>query len=129
MHAGSTLGDIFSSPSAEGARNLGEAIDAIEAEGCGVIVYLPAQADLGSELADLMRRSESKGGETPQPPALVPRPHGGTLREYGLGAQVLRELGVRKLRLLTNNPKKIAGIQGHGLELVTQVPLGASKNP
>ena len=57
------------------------------------------------------------------PQSTAPRPHGGTLREYGLGAQVLRELGLCKIRLLTNNPRKIAGIQGYGLELVESVPL------
>ncbi len=129
MHSGSTLGDVFSSTTADGARNLDEAIDAIEAEGVGVIVYLPPYGDLDSELKVLTRRSELKsspGSSTPQPPSVgLTRPHGGTLREYGLGAQVLRELGVRKLRLLTNNPRKIAGIQGYGLELVESVPLGA----
>ena len=52
------------------------------------------------------------------------RPHGGTLREYGLGAQVLGALGVEKLRLLTNNPKRIAALHGYGLDLVECVPLG-----
>jgi 3,4-dihydroxy 2-butanone 4-phosphate synthase/GTP cyclohydrolase II len=51
------------------------------------------------------------------------------LREYGLGAQILRYLGVRRLRLLTNNPKKIAGLSGYGLELVEQVPLTTEPNP
>ena len=52
---------------------------------------------------------------------------GGTLREYGLGAQVLRALGLRKIRVLTNNPRKIAGIQGYGLEVVESVALGTKK--
>jgi 3,4-dihydroxy 2-butanone 4-phosphate synthase/GTP cyclohydrolase II len=51
------------------------------------------------------------------------------LREYGLGAQILRYLGVRRMQLLTNNPKKIAGLGGYGLELVAQVPLGIVPNP
>jgi hypothetical protein len=51
------------------------------------------------------------------------------LREYGLGAQILRYVGVRKMRLLTNNPKKIAGLGGYGLELVDQVPLFTAPNP
>jgi 3,4-dihydroxy 2-butanone 4-phosphate synthase/GTP cyclohydrolase II len=51
------------------------------------------------------------------------------LREYGLGAQILRYLGVRRLKLLTNNPKKIAGLAGYGLELVAQVPLTTPPNP
>src|SRR5690606_26013719 len=99
MHTGSTLADIFSSSTADGARNLDEAIDAIEAEGCGVVVYLPPRGDLSSELGELTRRTDGKSSpEAAPPPVNHTRPHGGTLREYGLGAQVLRELGVRKLR-------------------------------
>jgi len=111
MHAGSTLGDTFSSTASEGRRNLLLSIDAIEAEGRGVIVYLPPRGDLVSELGRWQERkveSEDEGSG---------RPHGGTLREYGLGAQVLRDLGLRRLRLLTNNRRKIAGVEGFGLEV------------
>jgi len=130
MHSGSTLADIFSSTSTDGARNLDEAIDAIEREGSGVIVYIPPRGDLRVELSSLIRRTEAAASSphasspvTPEPPAVSSRPHGGTLREYGLGAQVLRDLEVKKIRLLTNNPRKIAGIQGYGIELVGSVPL------
>jgi 3,4-dihydroxy 2-butanone 4-phosphate synthase/GTP cyclohydrolase II len=129
MHTGSSLADVFSSTPKEGARNLGEAIDAIEAAGEGVIVYIPPAIDLKSELLAAARRSDPKSS----PQASVPpiplgtRPHGGALREYGLGAQVLRSLGLNKIRLLTNNPRKIAGIQGHGLTLVESVPLVGMK--
>lgn len=126
MHAGSTLADVFSSTSGDGAKHLDEAIEAIELEGSGVIVYLPPQGDLQDDLERLLRRNEPKNspnGAPPGLPAASTRPHGGTLREYGLGAQVLRELGLCKIRLLTNNPRKIAGIQGYGLELVESVPL------
>jgi 3,4-dihydroxy 2-butanone 4-phosphate synthase/GTP cyclohydrolase II len=124
MHTGSSLADVFSSTPKEGARNLGEAIDAIEAAGEGVIVYIPPSTDLKSELEHVARRSDSKSSpHTSVPPEALTRPHGGALREYGLGAQVLRSLGLCKIRLLTNNPRKIAGIQGHGLTLVESVPL------
>ncbi|HEY6078019.1 MAG TPA: 3,4-dihydroxy-2-butanone-4-phosphate synthase [Polyangiaceae bacterium] len=125
MHTGSSLADVFSSTLKEGARNLGEAIDAIEAAGEGVIVYIPPATDLRTELEQAARRSDGKSSpyaSTP-PAALGARPHGGALREYGLGAQVLRSLGLVKIRLLTNNPRKIAGIQGHGLTLIESVPL------
>ncbi|HYO97048.1 MAG TPA: 3,4-dihydroxy-2-butanone-4-phosphate synthase [Polyangiaceae bacterium] len=131
MHTGSTLGDLFSSTIAEGGRNLLEAIDVIEAAQCGVVVYLPPRGDLAAELSSLERR-EPSGPAAAQPSAPSEgslRPHGGTLREYGLGAQVLRELGVRRLRLLTNNPKKIAGIQGYGLELCESLPLASVGRP
>lgn len=121
MHSGSTLGDVFASPASEGGRNLFEAVDAIEAEGRGVIVYLPPSGDLRAELESIARRTKSSPLASPAP--LDSRAHGGTLREYGLGAQVLRELGVSQIRLLTNNPRKIAGIHGYGLEVVESVPL------
>jgi 3,4-dihydroxy 2-butanone 4-phosphate synthase/GTP cyclohydrolase II len=124
MHTGSSLADVFSSTPKEGARNLGEAIDAIEAAGEGVIVYIPPSTDLKSELEHVARRTDSKSSpHASVPPEALTRPHGGALREYGLGAQVLRSLGLCKIRLLTNNPRKIAGIQGHGLTLVESVPL------
>jgi 3,4-dihydroxy 2-butanone 4-phosphate synthase/GTP cyclohydrolase II len=129
MHTGSSLADVFSSTPKEGARNLGEAIDAIEAAGEGVIVYIPPTPDLKAELEQLARRSDSKSSPHASTPPAAPgtRPHGGALREYGLGAQVLRSLGLAKIRLLTNNPRKIAGIHGHGLTLIESVPLVGMK--
>lgn len=121
MHTGSSLADVFSSTPREGAHNLGEAIDAIEAAGEGVIVYIPPAADLKLELEQVARREPPSS--PPLPTAALARPNGGALREYGLGAQVLRSLGLGKIRLLTNNPRKIAGIQGHGLTLIESVPL------
>jgi 3,4-dihydroxy 2-butanone 4-phosphate synthase/GTP cyclohydrolase II len=134
MHAGSTLADVFTSTSGDGAKHLDEAIDAIEHEGSGVIVYLPPQGDLRDDLERLLRRNEPKSSPSAATAqaaatAAAARPHGGTLREYGLGAQVLRELGLSKIRLLTNNPRKIAGIQGYGLELVESVPLVSMQRP
>jgi 3,4-dihydroxy 2-butanone 4-phosphate synthase / GTP cyclohydrolase II len=125
MHTGSSLADVFSSTLKDGARNLGEAIDAIEAAGEGVIVYIPPADDLKSELLAVARRDGTKSSPHASVPPLATRPHGGALREYGLGAQVLRSLGLCKIRLLTNNPRKIAGIQGHGLTLIESVPLVA----
>lgn len=115
MHVGSTLGDVFGASSRDGRRNLPEAIDAIEAEGRGVIVYLPAQTDLLSEV----QMATGAGQDTTSAAWHSTEP----LREYGFGAQVLRDLGVSRLRLLTNNPKRLAGIEGYGLEIVEFVPL------
>jgi 3,4-dihydroxy 2-butanone 4-phosphate synthase / GTP cyclohydrolase II len=128
MHTGSSLADVFSSTRKEGAKNLGEAIDAIEAAGEGVIVYIPPTSDLKGELEHVARRSDQSSPQASVPPEALTRPHGGALREYGLGAQVLRSLGLCKIRLLTNNPRKIAGIQGHGLTLVESVPLVAMQS-
>lgn len=117
MHAGATLADIFSSTTSEGRRNLLASIDEIEKEGRGVIVYLPPQGNLQAELEKLNLKAEKDEAT---------RPHGGTLREYGLGAQVLRDLGLRSIRLLTHNPRKIAGIHGYGLT-VESVDFGERK--
>ena len=119
MHAGSTLADTFSSTFSEGGKNLDEAIRAIEEEGAGVVVYLPPRGDLVRELKQVSRM----GKPAPEHSGAT-RAHGGTLREYGLGAQVLRELGLSEIRLLTSNPRKIAGINGYGLRVVESVPLG-----
>lgn len=112
MHRGSLLTDLLASSLGSGARVLDASIDAIERAGEGVVVYLPPTAPLGEELL--------APAEPPSRPAgsADPRPHGGTLREYGLGAQVLGALGVRQIRLLTNTPKRIPALHGYGLDLV-----------
>jgi 3,4-dihydroxy 2-butanone 4-phosphate synthase / GTP cyclohydrolase II len=119
MHRGSLLADVFSSTVANGGHAVAESILAIERQGSGVVVYLPPREELGVELED---EKVSEPGASVSPPAR-------TLREYGLGAQVLRELGVRRLRLLTNHPRRIAGLHGHGLDLVETVPIPERKHP
>jgi 3,4-dihydroxy 2-butanone 4-phosphate synthase/GTP cyclohydrolase II len=112
VHRGSALSDIFSSTEFEGGKNLREALLVIERAGRGVCVYLPSHRDLGTELqihAMLAR------GEQPLPDA--------PLREFGLGAQVLADLGLHQIKLLTNNPRKIKNLAGFGLEVVERVPL------
>jgi 3,4-dihydroxy 2-butanone 4-phosphate synthase/GTP cyclohydrolase II len=125
MHSGSLIADLFSSTASEGGKNLAEAIDSIERDGRGVVVYLPARGDLRSDLHRMDERSEAASSARHPPPSRADAPkERGPLREYGLGAQILRELGLHKIRLLTNNPKKIAGIVGYGLEVVESVALG-----
>jgi 3,4-dihydroxy 2-butanone 4-phosphate synthase/GTP cyclohydrolase II len=113
MQRGSLMSDVFSSSVAGGGHALGESLSAIEAAGSGVVVYLPPQDLLGIELETERTSDPGSSGGVPAR----------TLREYGLGAQVLRELGVRRLRLLTNHPPRIAGLHGHGLDLVECVSL------
>ncbi len=111
MHSGSLVGDLFSSTRREGGRHLREAIARIEAEGSGIVVYLPLRSALASDL------ESHRVDPAPSPASEHP------LREFGLGAQVLSDLGARKLKLLTNSPRKIAGIRGFGLEVTETVPL------
>jgi 3,4-dihydroxy 2-butanone 4-phosphate synthase / GTP cyclohydrolase II len=118
MHRGELLSDVFSSTAGHGGRLLDEAVSAIERAGVGAVVYLPPERQESIELP----RGDGERA-LPSEPHAPTRPHGGTLREYGLGAQVLSALGVEKLRLLTNNPKRIAALHGYGLDLVECVPL------
>jgi 3,4-dihydroxy 2-butanone 4-phosphate synthase/GTP cyclohydrolase II len=112
VHRGSLVADLFSSTASEGGHHLRKAIRVIEQAGRGVILYLP---NAGNVVGELQAMSGSQqGGAQGLPP----------LREFGLGAQILADLGLRKIAQLTNNPRKIAGLAGYGLEAVERVPLG-----
>jgi 3,4-dihydroxy 2-butanone 4-phosphate synthase/GTP cyclohydrolase II len=113
VHAGSTIADVFASTPRDGSRHLREAVARIEEEGRGVVVYLPSRGNVTSELQffEKLHAKTATAGD------------GQPLREFGLGAQVLADLGLHKIRLLTNNPRKIAGIRGYGLDITESVPL------
>jgi 3,4-dihydroxy 2-butanone 4-phosphate synthase/GTP cyclohydrolase II len=113
VHAGSTVADTFASTPWEGGRHLHEAIRTIESAGRGVIVYLPPRGDIRAEMDHYLSLVDARADTMPEQP----------LREFGLGAQVLVDLGLHKIRLLTNNPRKIAGLHGYGLDLVERVPM------
>jgi 3,4-dihydroxy 2-butanone 4-phosphate synthase/GTP cyclohydrolase II len=116
MHAGSVLGDVFGVRT-RGRVVMNDVIRRIEAEGKGVIVFIPPfTIDIEADLA--LRTGRKLDRRPPE--------QGEVLREYGLGAQVLRDLGLRKIRLLTNRPRRIAGLEGYGLEVVEQVLVSDS---
>jgi 3,4-dihydroxy 2-butanone 4-phosphate synthase/GTP cyclohydrolase II len=117
VHTGSALGDLFAASPRDGGRHLREAIAQIEAAGRGALVYIAPRGDVLREL-DASRATR----ESPPPPA----PSDPPLREFGVGAQVLVDLGLHEIRLLTNNPRKIAGIHGFGLEVVERLPLDSA---
>jgi len=122
VHTGSTVADVFAATPRDGGRHLREAIAQIEAEGRGALVYIAPRGNVRSEL-DALRAEQTT---SPTPPASSPKPartNDPPLREFGLGAQVLVDLGMQEIRLLTNNPRKIAGIHGFGLNVVEQLPL------
>jgi 3,4-dihydroxy 2-butanone 4-phosphate synthase / GTP cyclohydrolase II len=119
VHSGSTIADLFVSSARDGGQRLHDAISKIEAEGNGILVYLPSQRTPDEELRAL---GLSRGGAAaPEAPS-----NDHPLREFGLGAQLLSDLGARKLRLLTNNKRKIAGLAAFGLEIVEHLPLSPS---
>ncbi len=114
VHTGSTLADTFAATRLDGGLHLREAIAQIEKAGCGALVYIAPAGDVRRELeAWLAMRDAPPPSRAGDPP----------LREFGLGAQVLVDLGLHEIRLLTNNPRKIAGLRGFGLDVVERVPL------
>jgi 3,4-dihydroxy 2-butanone 4-phosphate synthase/GTP cyclohydrolase II len=120
VHTGSTLADTFAATPLDGGRHLREAIAQIESAGCGALVYIAPGGDVRREL-DIWRAT--RGSAPPAPSKDPPSSKDPPLREFGLGAQVLVDLGLHEIRLLTNNPRKIAGIHGFGLDVVERVPL------
>jgi 3,4-dihydroxy 2-butanone 4-phosphate synthase/GTP cyclohydrolase II len=117
VHTGSTVADLFAATPRDGGRHLREAIAQIEAAGRGALVYIAPRGDVRVELEAL------RALQAAPPPPTAARGGDPPLREFGLGAQVLVDLGVHEIRLLTNNPRKIAGIHGFGLDVVERVPL------
>jgi 3,4-dihydroxy 2-butanone 4-phosphate synthase/GTP cyclohydrolase II len=121
VHSGSLIADLFASTPFDGGSNLREAIHAIEQAGAGVVLYIPPRGDLVAEIDALARAIVQGGGAEHR------AGHPWTLREFGLGAQVLADLGVQRIRLLTNSQPKIAGLTGFGLTVVERVPLVSMK--
>jgi 3,4-dihydroxy 2-butanone 4-phosphate synthase/GTP cyclohydrolase II len=122
VHSQCLTGDIFGSARCDCGLQLEQALEHIAAEGRGVLLYL-LQEGRGIGLMNKLRAYELQelGHDTVEAnERLGFRPD---QREYGIGAQILRDLGVRKMRLMTNNPSKYIGLHGYGLEIVERIPL------
>lgn len=125
VHSQCLTGDVFASERCDCGEQLHKAMEKIRKEGKGVILYMK-QEGRGIGLINKLKAYElqDKGLDTVE--ANIKLGFKPDLRDYGIGAQILVDLGVRKMRLMTNNPKKIVGLEGYGLKVVERVPIETS---
>ncbi len=128
VHSECLTGDVFGSRRCDCGPQLHQAMRQVAEAGQGVIVYM-RQEGRGIGLAPKIQayKLQERGFDTVE--ANLRLGYKMDLREYGLGAQILVDLGLKTIRLLTNNPKKVVGLEGYGLEIVEQVPIRVKPNP
>jgi 3,4-dihydroxy 2-butanone 4-phosphate synthase/GTP cyclohydrolase II len=127
-HSECLTGDIFGSLRCDCGAQLHAAMEMIGADGVGVILYIRHQEGRGIGLLDKLHayNLQDRGLDTVEANEALGHP--ADKRDYGIGSQILYDLGVRKIRLLTNNPKKIYGLEGFGLEVTERVPISIPAN-
>ena len=128
VHSECLTGDVFGSRRCDCGPQLHAAMERISKEGCGVILYM-RQEGRGIGLVPKIKayKLQEQGLDTVE--ANLRLGFGMDLRDYGIGAQILVDLGLKSIRLLTNNPKKVVGLQGYGLEILEQLPIRIGSNP
>jgi 3,4-dihydroxy 2-butanone 4-phosphate synthase/GTP cyclohydrolase II len=128
MHQRNLLGDIFGVPSADGKESTDQLLRAsmrmIQQEGRGALVYLRPEG-VGDALSKRLLTIKRTAADPDKPDLTAPPGAGGgmPLREYGIGGQILRDLGLGKMRLLTNHPRTLPGLDAFGLEIVETTPI------
>lgn len=127
VHSECLTGDVFGSRRCDCGGQLHTALARIEQEGRGVLLYMRQEGrGIGLPAKIHAYKLQEQGYDTVEANLKLGFPM--DLRDYGLGAQILFDLGIRKIRLMTNNPRKVVGLQGHKLEIVEQVPIKLEPN-